>query len=160
MNKRKSYPQLDEEAMLHLAGQLAVALTTRANNSGCIIYLEGNLGAGKTTFSRGFIRGLGHHGAVRSPTFTLVEPYQLGDLSVYHFDLYRLIEPDELDYIGVRDYFSGDSLCLIEWADQGRGFIPDADLHIQIDRNTANSRDIIFSACDDEAASIINQLVT
>ncbi|MCK5892983.1 MAG: tRNA (adenosine(37)-N6)-threonylcarbamoyltransferase complex ATPase subunit type 1 TsaE [Endozoicomonadaceae bacterium] len=97
------------------------------------VYLLGNLGAGKTTICRGVLRGFGYDGAVKSPTYTLVEPYELAQGTIYHFDLYRLGDPEELDFLGVRDYFDSPSLCLIEWPDRGKDSLPIADIILSIE---------------------------
>ncbi|MFJ2540046.1 tRNA (adenosine(37)-N6)-threonylcarbamoyltransferase complex ATPase subunit type 1 TsaE [Pseudomonas sp. NPDC087614] len=117
----------DEQAMSDFGARIA-----RVTQGHGLIFLEGNLGMGKTTLSRGIIRGLGHVGAVKSPTFTLVEPYEMGEIRAFHFDLYRLVDPEELEFLGIRDYFEDNALCLIEWPDKGAGFLPKPDLTITI----------------------------
>jgi len=99
---------------------------------GSVIYLQGELGAGKTTLVRGILRGFNYNEKVKSPTFTLVEPYILPGLAIYHFDLYRLTDSAELELIGVRDYFTSEAICLIEWPERGAPFLPTADLGIRI----------------------------
>lgn len=117
-----------EEAMEAFGAQLSTHL-----KDGAVVYLEGNLGMGKTTLVRGILRGLGHVGPVKSPTYTIVEPYEINDLEVFHFDLYRVGDAEELEFMGIRDYFTDTSLCLIEWADMGRGVLPEADLIVSLD---------------------------
>jgi tRNA threonylcarbamoyladenosine biosynthesis protein TsaE len=96
------------------------------------IYLHGDLGAGKTTLTRGLMRGYGYAGAVKSPTYTLVEPYEFSRYNIYHFDLYRLSDPDEVEFLGVSDYFESHNLCLIEWPENGGSQLPGADLVINL----------------------------
>ena len=125
----------DEKAMISLGMAVAGSLLP-----GTAVFLEGELGAGKTTLVRGILWGLGHEGIVVSPTYTLVEPYQCGEIPVYHFDLYRLNTPDELETIGVRDMIHSKSICLVEWPDRGAGFLPAADMQIRISYDGAGRK--------------------
>ncbi|AWX13488.1 tRNA (adenosine(37)-N6)-threonylcarbamoyltransferase complex ATPase subunit type 1 TsaE [Mergibacter septicus] len=130
MFKTFSMSVKDEFFMLEFGRRLSQILSQFSEN--IVIYLNGELGAGKTTLSRGIIQAMGHQGKVKSPTYTLVEEYLLADKIVYHFDLYRLSDPEELEFMGIRDYFRANTLGLLEWAEKGLGAIPTADLVIDI----------------------------
>ncbi len=118
----------NEQATLEFAARLASALP----DSGLTIHLHGNLGAGKTTLVRGLLQALGHQGNVKSPTYTLIEHYQLADKPVFHLDLYRLADPEELLYLGIEDYLTPTALLLIEWPEQGGDLLPKPDLTVNL----------------------------
>ncbi len=135
----------DEDATLALGLQLARATFKNPSDSpdpkqpnlgvatcGAVIHCHGDLGAGKTTLARGFMRGYGVQGAIKSPTYTIVEPYELVNCQLYHFDLYRLGNEGELEYLGFEDYFHENSVCLIEWPDKGGRRLPAPDLSLYL----------------------------
>lgn len=123
---------VDEQELLALAARIAGQWREQGSPGLCIL-LHGDLGAGKTTFTRGFLHGLGHEGVVKSPTYTLVEPYEISGVPVYHFDLYRLSDPEELEFTGARDYFNEHSACLVEWPEKASGMLPVPDLEIELE---------------------------
>ncbi len=124
-DSRISMNLADENATVALAQRLAAIL-----KPGMVIYLYGDLGAGKTTLVRGMLNALGYAGRVKSPTYTLVEPYHIDGLDLRHFDLYRLHDEEEWEAAGFRDEFDGHSIFLIEWPEKALGFIPQADVEI------------------------------
>jgi tRNA threonylcarbamoyladenosine biosynthesis protein TsaE len=143
----------DEEATIDFGKRLAAATFCPGSNSklapesgagvpstGGVLHLLGELGAGKTTLTRGIMRGYGYTGAVKSPTYTLVEPYEFAQCRIYHFDLYRLSDPQEVNYLGIEDYFDDTNLCIIEWADKGAQLIPAADLVLQLETEGTGRR--------------------
>ncbi|WP_174876007.1 tRNA (adenosine(37)-N6)-threonylcarbamoyltransferase complex ATPase subunit type 1 TsaE [Vogesella oryzae] len=117
----------DEAATLHLGQTLANCL-----QAGLQLQLHGDLGAGKTTFTRGLLRGLGYSGKVKSPTYTLVESYSLPMATVHHFDLYRFNDPREWFDAGFADYLASDSLCIVEWPQKAAGALPAPDMSLEL----------------------------
>ncbi|MGH8443689.1 MAG: tRNA (adenosine(37)-N6)-threonylcarbamoyltransferase complex ATPase subunit type 1 TsaE [Solimonas sp.] len=137
---------LSRRGHLHLADAeateafgAAVAAWLRARR-GAVLFLRGDLGAGKTTFARGLLRALGVSGAVRSPTYTLLEPYEIGGRTVLHMDLYRLQDPEELVALGARDYAPDSSVWIVEWPERGTGFLPAPTLDLAFCHHDAGRR--------------------
>ena len=123
---------------------------------GLSLFLSGELGAGKTTFVRGFLRGLGWRGKVGSPTFTLIEPYEAGPIPVYHFDLYRLRSPGELEAIGFRDYFDGRGVCIVEWPERAGALLTEPDLQVEI-RMQGNGRTLDFQPRSEAGTRLLKE---
>ena len=122
----------DEAATLNAGAHFADILVASDVVAGLVIYLHGELGAGKTTFTRGFLHGLGFVGKVKSPTYTLVEPYVFSRYNIYHFDLYRFIDEEEWESSGFREYFNAQSICLIEWPEKAEHLLPLPDIHVHL----------------------------
>ncbi len=120
---------------------------------GTVVYLKGTLGTGKTTFVRMFMEAAGYRGRIRSPTYTLVEVYP----GVAHFDLYRLSDPEELEWLGGRDYFGGDTLCFIEWPEKGTGYLPPADLIFDLEVRGTGRR-LVMTACTGRGHRILQKM--
>lgn len=152
----KSFHLVDEAATVALGKALSNAVRHDVEQ-GIVVYLNGDLGAGKTTFTRGFVQGMGHTGKVKSPTYTLVEPYDLGEWQVYHFDLYRLADPEELEFIGIRDYFNEKSCSFIEWPEKGVGLLANADLIINI-VYIGEQRNLTIVAQNDHGIRVLSAL--
>ena len=136
----------DEQATLAAGARMASAVRGHLTSEGSgatgplMFYLHGDLGAGKTCLSRGLVQGLGHDGPVKSPTYTLVEPYEYLYPPVYHFDLYRLSEPTEVEFLGVEDCFAPGRICLVEWPGNGSGALPGPDLEITLSNDGPGRR--------------------
>ena len=124
--------------MMELGARLAGELA-----GGQVITLSGDLGAGKTTLVRGMLRGLGFGGRVKSPSYGLVESYEVAGLEIHHLDLYRLGDPEELDFIGIEDLIGPDSVLLIEWPERGKGRLPEASARVRIEHQGTGRRVVL-----------------
>jgi len=143
----------DETQQIALAQKVAKHL-----KSSFVLLLKGDLGVGKTTFARGFVHASGFDGIVKSPTYTLVEPYPIdNDRTCYHFDLYRLANPEELEFIGARDYFNEKDVCLIEWPEKADGYLPAADWICEFS-HLESGRKLIISATTDKGKKLMLQV--
>ncbi len=147
----------DEQQMEQFGAAFAALIKPPA-----LLFLQGDLGMGKTTFSRGFIRELGHKGNVKSPTYTIVEPYKLDGGDIYHFDLYRLCDPEELELMGIRDYLD-DSILLVEWPDRGANILPDPDFSIALEESGTGRRalckgdSLLLNAVSERFAKMVSE---
>lgn len=128
----------------------------QAASAPLVIYLIGELGAGKTTFSRGFLAGKGYEGRVKSPTYTLIEPYHLPGVDIFHFDFYRIQHPEELELMGIREFFHTGSICLIEWPEYGKNYIPKPDLMIQFEI-IDDGRRLEIKDCSAQGKAVVEQ---
>ncbi len=134
----------DESQQIALAQKVAQFL-----KSSFVLLLKGDLGVGKTTFARGFVHASGFEGIVKSPTYTLVEPYPINnDRTCYHFDLYRLGDPEELEFIGARDYFNEKDVCLVEWPEKAEGYLPVADWICEFSHQETGRNLTVLAATD------------
>lgn len=131
----------DQAATLALGAAIA-----RVLQPGLVIYLSGDLGAGKTTLTRGLLRALGHTGPVKSPTYTLVELYVISGYSVYHFDFYRFNSPEEWHDAGLDEHFDGRAICLVEWPEKAGGYLPAADIAIELGGEPGSGGDAVGDA--------------
>lgn len=138
--------------------QLGTVMATTLSD-GIVVFLQGDLGAGKTCLVRGVLRGLGYQGAVKSPTYTLLEEYFLAGRDIIHFDLYRLTDPEELDLIGIRDYFNGKACCFIEWPQRGSGFLPAKDIEIDLSID-GSGRLARITACSESGQMLLKSIET
>ncbi len=127
MDKHFTLELADEAATLQAGREFSKQL-----NAGAVVYMHGDLGAGKTTFVRGVLQGLGHAGKVKSPTYTLVEPYVVSRFNLYHFDLYRFIDEDEWYAAGFNEYFNEDSVCLVEWPEKAERILPTPSFDVKL----------------------------
>jgi tRNA threonylcarbamoyladenosine biosynthesis protein TsaE len=160
--QRSEFALADENATARLGAALARAIEAEAAAiaaHGLVVALAGDLGAGKTSVVRAMLRALGVTGAIKSPTFTLVEPYVVSSLDFYHFDFYRLADPEEFSFTGFREMFGPAAVCLIEWPDKAAGHLPTADLRIAL-RVAGEGRHASITAATELGATCLHRMTT
>jgi tRNA threonylcarbamoyladenosine biosynthesis protein TsaE len=150
--ERRCFDADSESAQVAFGRRLISACGSQA-----LIFLRGELGAGKTTLTRGVLRGLGYDGAVKSPTYTLIEPYTLAAGRVNHLDLYRVGDPGELEYLGLRELLEEPAITIIEWPERGEGWLPQPDLDISIS-HTSSGRRLCIAAKTTHGGGILSAL--
>lgn len=146
----------DEAATVALGGALAPLLAP-----GMVVWLNGDLGAGKTTLVRALLRSLGYPGPVKSPTYTLVEVYAISSIYLYHFDFYRFSDPEEFVDAGLEEYFRDDAICLVEWPEKAAGYVPPADVVLVFrfpPDPSRSGRTVELRACSEEGRSCLSRL--
>lgn len=147
-----------------IAGSVAMEMFGRALAVHCFLgsrfFLTGELGVGKTTLARGFLNQLGYNGIVKSPSYTLVESYRINDLEIFHFDLYRINDPQELLYIGIQEYFSDTSICLVEWPEKAPIVLgrPDIGITIEYDEDRQDQRSLQLVHGTDKGSEMLSVL--
>ena len=143
-----------DETQTEALGERLAAVLPRA----CRLYIRGPLGAGKTTLVRGLLRGFGHSGPVTSPTFTLVEPYEFEGVHLFHFDFYRVTDPGELEFLGLRDYFDGESISVVEWPERAGAVLPVPDIDVMIRLSNDRGRVLQLQSHSDSGAAALRAL--
>lgn len=147
----------DESSTQQLGARLAQGLAKIDLPNGAVIHLQGDLGAGKTTLVRALLKALGHQGAVKSPTYSLVESYRLPALMVHHFDFYRFESEEEFFEAGLQELFDEGALCLVEWPDKAGQFLPPADWVVRLN-HLPEGRECVVSACSALGEQILMEL--
>lgn len=153
MSERFVLRNLHEPALAQLAQVFAPAL-----QSGAILYLQGDLGVGKTTFVRLLLQAMGVGERIKSPTYSLIESYAINSIHAHHLDLYRIADAGELEWLGLADLLEPHDLLLIEWPERGQGSLPDADLFLRFNYVKFDTRDINFAAASKNGRDILEHL--
>ena len=130
---------LEDEASTLNAGRRLAERLQRQFGESALVYLQGQLGAGKTTLVRGILQGYGYSGVVKSPTYTLLEPYEINDQLLYHFDLYRVNDPLELEFVGIDEIIDGPGIKLFEWPEQAQTWLPQEDVRVRLEVVASNT---------------------